>query len=57
MVLVYFVTANGADEWEVEAYESEIEPIETATNQTLQRTGAAKKRSWFQKLFGRGPGR
>ena len=26
-------------------------------NQTLQRTGAAGKRSWFQRLFGRGPGR
>lgn len=26
-------------------------------NQTLQRTGAAEKRSWFQRLFGRGPGR
>jgi len=26
-------------------------------NQTLQRTGAAVKRSWFQRLFGRGPGR
>jgi hypothetical protein len=24
---------------------------------TLQRTGAAVKRSWFQRLFGRGPGR
>jgi hypothetical protein len=26
-------------------------------NQPLQRTGAAEKRSWFQKLFGRDPGR
>lgn len=26
-------------------------------NQPLQRTGAAVKRSWFQRLFGRGPGR
>lgn len=26
-------------------------------NQTLQRTEAASKRSWFQVLFGRGPGR
>jgi len=26
-------------------------------NQSLQRTGAAGKRSWFQKLFVRGPGR
>lgn len=25
-------------------------------NQTLQRTGAAVKRSWFRRLFGRGPG-
>lgn len=28
-----------------------------ADNQTLQRTGAAEKPSWFQRLFGRGPGR
>ena len=28
-----------------------------ADNQTLQRTGAATKRSWLQKVFGRGPGR
>lgn len=28
-----------------------------AANQTLQRTGAAVKRSWFQRLFGGGPGR
>ncbi len=26
-------------------------------NQTLQRTESANKRSWFQRLFGRGPGR
>lgn len=26
-------------------------------NPTLQRTEAAEKRSWFQRLFGRGPGR
>jgi hypothetical protein len=26
-------------------------------NQPLQRTGAAEKRSWFQRLFERGPGR
>jgi len=26
-------------------------------NQPLQRTGAAEKRSWFQRLFGRRPGR
>jgi hypothetical protein len=26
-------------------------------NQPLQLTGAAEKRSWLQKLFGRGPGR
>jgi hypothetical protein len=31
--------------------------VEERHNQTLQRTGAAKKRSWFQRLFGRGPGR
>jgi hypothetical protein len=28
MVLVYFVSADGNTEWEVEAYESDIEPIE-----------------------------
>lgn len=28
-----------------------------ATNQSRQRTGAAEKRSWFQRLFGRRPGR
>jgi hypothetical protein len=26
-------------------------------NEPLQRTGASEKRSWFQRLFGRGPGR
>jgi hypothetical protein len=57
MVLVEFVTANGASEWEAEAYWSELEEIGAATNQTLQRTGAAKKRFWFQRLFTRGPGR
>jgi hypothetical protein len=57
MRLVYFVSADGNTEWEAEAYDSELEPIEAATNQTLQRTGAAIKRSWFQRLFGRGPGR
>jgi hypothetical protein len=57
MVLVYFVSADGCTEWEVEAYESELEPLETATNQTLHRTGAAKKHSWFKRFFGRGPGR
>ena len=31
--------------------------VQPRDNQTLQRTGAAAKRSWFQKLFGRGPGR
>jgi hypothetical protein len=57
LVLTYIVTSDGASEWEVEAYDSDLEPLETATNQTLQRTGAAVKRSWFQRLFGRGPGR
>jgi hypothetical protein len=36
------------------------EPTQAARpldNKTLQRTGAAGKRSWFQKLFSRGPGR
>ncbi len=28
MVLVYFVSADGNTEWEAEAYESEIEPLE-----------------------------
>lgn len=28
MVLVYFVSADGKTEWEVEAYESEIERLE-----------------------------
>jgi len=32
-------------------------PDQDVHNQTLQRTGAAKKRSWFQRLFRRGPGR
>src|SRR3954454_16370171 len=45
MVLVYFVSADGNTEWEAEAYESELESLEMATNQTLQRTGAAGKRS------------
>lgn len=57
LVLTYFVTPGGGSEWEVEAYDSELEPLETATNQALQRTGAARKRSWFQRLFGRGPDR
>jgi len=35
----------------------EVQPMGRAHNQTLQRTGAADKRSWIQKLFGRGPGR
>ena len=30
---------------------------EMVDNPTLQRTGAAEKPSWFQRLFGRGPGR
>jgi hypothetical protein len=30
MVLVYFVSADGQTEWEAEAYESEIEPLEGA---------------------------
>jgi hypothetical protein len=30
---------------------------EQRDNQRLQRTGAAEKRSWFQRWFGRGPGR
>src|SRR3954467_4005930 len=56
MVLTYFKTDGGASEWEASAYESELEPIDPATNQTLQRTGAAKGRSLFARLFGRGPG-
>lgn len=28
MVLVYFVSAGGGTQWEAEAYESEIEPLE-----------------------------
>lgn len=31
--------------------------VRNVHNHSLQRTGAAGKRSWFQKLFGRGPGR
>lgn len=57
MVLVEFVTADGKSEWEAEAYWSELEEIEEPANPTLQRTGAAVKRSWFQRWFGRGPGR
>lgn len=30
MVLVYFVSADGKSEWELEAYESELEPVEAA---------------------------
>lgn len=36
---------------------SQREATGGADSQTLQRTGAAVKRSWFQRLFGRGPGR
>ena len=57
MVLVCFVSADGNTEWEAEAYESELQPVEMATSHTLPRTGAAGKRSWFQRIFGRGPGR
>jgi len=57
MVLVYFVSADGNTEWEAEAYESELGPIEMATNEALQWTGVAESRSWLQRLFGRGPGR
>ena len=27
MVLVYFLSSDGRSEWEVEAYESELEPV------------------------------
>jgi len=54
MVLVYFVSADGNTEWEAEAYESELELIEKATSQTLRQAGTARKRSWFQRLLGRG---
>jgi hypothetical protein len=37
--------------------ESAIALAAEADNQTLQRTGAAETRSWFQRFFGRGPGR
>jgi len=41
--------------------ESPVPPVQAAArpqqNQTLQRTGAGEQRSWFQRLFGRGPGR
>lgn len=57
MVLVTFITANGASEWVAEAYVSELEKIEAATNQTPQRTEPAKERSWFQRLFGGDLGR
>jgi hypothetical protein len=57
MVLVYFRSADGTTEWEAQACESELELVEEATDQTLQRTGAARKRSWLQRLFSRGPGR
>lgn len=36
---------------------SQSRPSGQPYNQTLQRTGATEKRSWFQRLFGRGPGR
>ena len=39
MVLVEFVTADGNNQWEVNAYWSELEEIEAATNQTVQPTG------------------
>ncbi|MGN6366850.1 MAG: hypothetical protein ACTHN5_01035 [Phycisphaerae bacterium] len=35
----------------------EPSPAHDVHNQPLQRTVAAEKRSWVQKLFGRGPGR
>ena len=34
-----------------------LRPSGLRDNQTLQRTGAADKLSWFQRLFRRGPGR
>ena len=30
MVLVYFVSPDSASEWELAAYESELEPVETS---------------------------
>jgi hypothetical protein len=41
---------QGTEVWSVDAERR-------AENQTLERTGAARKRSWLQKVFGRAPGR
>ncbi len=57
--LVYVVEAadQAEPDWLAEFSEAEIRPTGMRHNQALQRTGAAVKRSWFQRLFGRGPGR
>jgi len=58
LVLTYFVAPDGGSEWEVEAYDSELEALERATKQMPpQMRAGATKRSWFQRLFRRGPGR
>jgi hypothetical protein len=57
--LVYTVeTAEQAEpDWLADFSEDEIRPTGMRHNNTLQRTGAAGRRSWFQRLFGRGPSR
>ncbi|HEV2292632.1 MAG TPA: hypothetical protein VGR35_02180 [Tepidisphaeraceae bacterium] len=55
-----FPALEGVDPIPVaEAFETDLFPaaVKERHNQTLQRTGAALKRSWLQRLFGRGPGR
>jgi hypothetical protein len=66
--LEYFVDAkahptflSAMDQLAAARPESAVPPVQAVErpqqNQTLQRTAAADKGSWFQRLFGRGPGR
>ena len=52
MVLVYVVTPDGGSEWELEAYSSELEPLDPPTSRPPRPTGTAGKRTWIQRLFG-----
>ena len=54
MVMVYFLSADGAREWGADAYETELEPIETIQqpNPALERTSQgggvwSRLRRWF----------
>lgn len=59
IITVTHIAGENVDPVEVKEAQKIVEQlaIDRADNQTLQRTGAAEKRSWFQRLFGRGPGR